>query len=136
MHKAVFGRNSWCLGHRVNVECLLTGFIHAQFCELCLLLFWLYYFCEGLLLLMFRFIVLIISKLENFAFKICFTYDPNVHLQCMGKKKFSCVHKIQPFHFYVNCNFVLSFTEAVFGFHGKEIFTFYGAWLIYLVSQS
>lgn len=48
------------------------------------------------------------------------------------------VYKIQPFQFYVNSSFVLSFTEAILGFHDNRIhlFTFNGAWMAYLIGNS
>lgn len=67
---------------------------------------------------------LLLLELARFAFRICFTYDPNLHPFMEGKVPF-LVYKIQPFNFNVNSSFVLSFTEAVLGFHVKGMSPFH-----------
>lgn len=52
----------------------------------------------------------------SFAFRICFKYDPNLHMQFMGGNLVFLVYRIQPYPFIVNSSFVLSFTEAIFDF--------------------
>lgn len=56
----------------------------------------------------------------------------------LWEKEMFFVHKIKPIYFYISSGFVLSFAEAILGFHDKEIwpFHFYRAWLTYLVSWS
>ena len=54
----------------------------------------------------------------------CFTYDPNLHQFMEGKVPF-LMYEIQPFNFNVNSIFVLSFTEAVLGFHVKGMSPFH-----------